>query len=158
MNLKSLSKNNLKLCNYTTIRIGGPAKEFFVPESMPELVSLAGRYGFDFYLLGGGSNLLVVDKGVSKPVIKLGKGFDSIVSNGTNIEVGAATPFARLIKRCEKESLGGLENLAGIPASLGGIKKPFQSLFYYLLNGDLPTGVLILYLKTEIIRPQILDL
>ena len=121
MNLKNLPKNKLKLACHTTIKIGGEAKEFFLAGSLPELKEVAQRYKFDFYLLGGGSNLLVADSGVSKPVAKLCGKFDFIDHAGTDLEVGAATPFARLVKYCEKNLLGGLENLAGIPASVGGM-------------------------------------
>jgi len=121
MNLKSLSKDKLKLSNHTTIKIGGAAKEFFMVASREELDCVVRRFKFNFYLLGGGSNILVADSGVSKPVVKLCGEFDFVNSSGTDLEAGTATPFARLIKHCEKVRLGGLENLAGIPATVGGM-------------------------------------
>ena len=121
MNLKNLPKNKLKLAGYTTIGIGGMAKEFFLAASLQELKEVVRRYKFDFYLLGGGSNLLVADHALSKPVVKLCGEFDFIDSVGMDLEAGAAAPFARLIKYCEKMRLGGLENLAGIPATVGGM-------------------------------------
>jgi len=121
MNLKNLPKNKLDLAGHTTIKIGGKAKDFFLAGSLLELKEVVRRYKFNFYLLGGGSNLLVSDSGVSKPVVKLCGKFDFINHADMDIEVGAATPFSRLSKYCEKTSLGGLENLAGIPASVGGM-------------------------------------
>ena len=55
-------------------------------------------------------------------MLKLGRDFDRIERDGISmIKVGAATPFSKLIKYCCDASLGGLENLAGIPGSLGGM-------------------------------------
>ena len=121
MSLKSLTKNRLKLCNYTSIRIGGPAPELFLISSWEDLKEAASRYKFDFYLLGAGSNLLVDDRGVTRPVIKLTGDFDFIGHKGYDVEVGAGTLFTQVINFCRAQALGGLENLAGIPATIGGM-------------------------------------
>ncbi len=59
-------QKNVLLKNYTTFRIGGPAKYFFVAKNKKEIikaVSVAKELSLPFFVLGGGSNLLVSDKG-----------------------------------------------------------------------------------------------
>ena len=64
---------NILMKNYTTFRIGGPAK-FFVEinseEELIEALNYANEHDLDFFILGGGSNLLVSDNGFSGLVIK----------------------------------------------------------------------------------------
>jgi len=65
-------KRNVLLSKYTTFKIGGPAKYFFEVKDKKELISavkFAKEKGLPFFILGGGSNLLVSDKGFKGVVI-----------------------------------------------------------------------------------------
>jgi len=66
-------EKNILLKNYTSFKIGGPAKYFFIVknrENLIEALRLAKKEGIPFFILGGGSNLLVSDKGFNGIVIK----------------------------------------------------------------------------------------
>jgi UDP-N-acetylmuramate dehydrogenase len=122
MNLKKIElRRHVSLRRFTTIKIGGEADSFLIAHSIEDLCEIIQDTGKDFYLLGGGSNLLVSDYLIQKPVIKLGQGFNFIRNDADLIEVGAATPLSNIFNFCLKNKLGGLENLAGIPATLGGL-------------------------------------
>lgn len=110
-----------KLLKYTTIKIGGEAKFFCLANNSQDLVRIIKELDSDFYVLGKGSNLLIKDGVLSKPVIKLGEGFSYIRLEKGLLEIGAATPLASIISYALQNSLGGIISLVGIPASLGGL-------------------------------------
>jgi len=111
----------VSLRNYTTIKIGGKAKYFYTAGNIDDLDKIVADIGPDFYLLGRGSNLLIADSLIEKPVVKLGKDFTYLREKGNLLEVGASTPLSFLIKYCLANNLSGVENLAGIPATVGGL-------------------------------------
>lgn len=122
-NLKLKFDESLK--DYTTFRIGGPASVLAEPENMEELKYLLktlGENGEKFFVLGGGSNLLVADEGFDGVVISMRRGeFVKISSEGyENLKVGAGVRIPALLEFCAKNGLEGLEFMAGIPASVGG--------------------------------------
>ena len=112
---------DVSLKKYTSIKIGGKAKRLYTAESIDDLDRIVADVGPDFYLLGKGSNLLITDSLIEKPVIKLGKNFTYLKEKGNLLEVGASTPFSFLIKYCLENNLSGVENLVGIPATVGGL-------------------------------------
>ena len=122
MSLKKIELlRDVSLKDCTTIKIGGQAQNFFVAHTVDDLCQIIGDCGTDVYFLGGGSNLLVTDDVVRVPVVRWGEEFDYIRNSGTFIEVGAGTPFSSLIQYCIENNLSGLESLAGIPATVGGM-------------------------------------
>lgn len=106
------------LRDYTTLRVGGPA-ELWEVESVTD-IAMAQRE--PFLVLGGGSNLLVHDAGVSRRVIRLGRSFNTLRSftGDADFWVGAATPVPGLVRRAQRAGLSGLEGLLGVPAVIGG--------------------------------------
>jgi UDP-N-acetylmuramate dehydrogenase len=122
MNLRRLElKHKVSLKNYTTIRVGGIARYFFSLHNIDHLHQVMRYIDEPPYILGGGSNILIKDKIIEKPVIKLGEEFSYIKDDGKIIEVGGATPFPALVKYCLEHKWGGIENLIGIPATIGGM-------------------------------------
>jgi len=117
--IELIHKVNLK--KFTTIKIGGVADNFFVVHSLEGIVKIVRDFGFSFYILGNGSNLLIRDQMIKKPVIKLGKEFSYIKQTKDYLEIGASTLFPFVIKYCIERNLDGLINMAGIPASVGGL-------------------------------------
>lgn len=84
-------KRNVLLKNYTTFKIGGPAKYFFVAKNKEELISAisaAKKNHLPFFILGGGSNLLVSDKGFNGLVVKFGQPLSWYVSKGLEWAAG----------------------------------------------------------------------
>ena len=67
-------RENVLLKSFTTFKIGGPAWVFFTPyseDSLVDALSLLKQEGLGYYILGGGSNILISSKGLSGAVIKL---------------------------------------------------------------------------------------
>ncbi len=67
-------KRNVFLKNHTTFRIGGPAKYFFTAKTKKDLIlalKTAKKLNLPFYILGGGSKMLVSDKGFNGLLIKV---------------------------------------------------------------------------------------
>jgi UDP-N-acetylmuramate dehydrogenase len=105
--------------------IGGPAKVLAHPSSVQQLSELAQRShqrGIRTYVLGAGANLLIGDQGVQEGiVIQLDDpAFRQCRLAGNLVTVGAGYDLAKLVLDTAKAGLGGLECLAGIPASVGG--------------------------------------
>jgi UDP-N-acetylmuramate dehydrogenase len=91
-----------------------------VANSIEALSGLVLKFG-QCYILGAGSNILAEDSGISKPIIMLGQDFNYIRQAGELVEAGASTKLSSLINYAVKNNLGGLDNLAGIPATIGGL-------------------------------------
>ncbi|MDR2724680.1 MAG: UDP-N-acetylmuramate dehydrogenase [Candidatus Adiutrix sp.] len=111
------------LRDFTTFRLGGPARVLAQPEDTAELQTLlaaARGEGWPVVVLGGGSNLLFDEAGFNGLVIKLGSGFAGLEGEDHLVRVGAAVASADLLAWALARGLGGLEGLAGLPGSVGG--------------------------------------
>ena len=112
-----------KFSENTTYGLGGNAIAAYMPKTVYEAKIAFDRLtsnGIPFEILGNGSNVLVSDKGISGAVICT-KSLRGIVRLDKNrLLCLAGTKVAELLAYCKKHSLGGLEYLHGIPASLGG--------------------------------------
>ncbi len=108
----------------TWLGVGGAAKYFFVPRGSEELSALVHRLGaahISFHVLGAGANLLVRDEGVSGAVLSLAApAFAAVTITGNRVRAGAGADMAKLVLRCARAGLSGLECLAGIPGTVGG--------------------------------------
>lgn len=115
---------NEKLSRHTTFRIGGPADLWIEPKDAKELKAIflfAKANNIPFFLIGGGSNLLVNDTGIQGIVVHLGSPeFKKAVVRGTSVTVGAGYNIAALVRLCCQEGLTGMESLVGIPGTVGG--------------------------------------
>jgi len=114
-------KRNVGLAKYTTFRIGGKAKYFFVARNKDEIIKAvkwAKDKNLPFFVLGGGSNLLISDKGFNGLVIKLQ--ITNYKLQITKIIAEAGTPLCSLISGAVKNNLTGLEWASGIPGTVGG--------------------------------------
>ncbi len=105
------------------MRLGGPADLFIECCSEPELLRAlelikAGKK--EFFVLGGGTNLLVRDGGFRGTVIKLCGEYEKIEVSGNSLVCGAAAPLPLAVKAAAVAGLAGLETLSGIPGTVGG--------------------------------------
>jgi len=104
--------------------IGGRAAWLAHPSGTHQLSALAARCyeaGIPVYVLGHGANVLVADNGVNGVVVQLDDPcFKQLKMNAHGASVGAGFDLAKLVLETAKAGLGGIECLAGIPASLGG--------------------------------------
>jgi len=121
---KTLNKvrYDVLLKNHTTFRIGGKAKYFFETQTEKDLisaVSAAKKLNIPFYIFGGGSKLLISDRGFQGLIIKM-KNAD-FKAKGCRIWAQAGLTLQELVKIALAEGLSGVEWAKGIPAAtLGG--------------------------------------
>jgi len=115
------------LSRHTSFRIGGPADIFVEVEDTAELCAvraLAQRDQLPLWILGGGTNVLVSDRGVRGVVVHLGRSFAALEWRpngvGTKACAGAALTFKKLVNEAIARDLAGLEFAEGIPGSVGG--------------------------------------
>lgn len=114
-------KKNIPLAPYTTFKIGGKVKYFYEAKSSDDLIKAvraAQKARMPFFILGGGSNILVSDKGFDGLVIKIQNTKYEI--QDTRIVADAGVLLGRLVNDSVKAGLTGLEWAAGIPGTVGG--------------------------------------
>ena len=117
-------KENMPLAPYTSARIGGPADILITADSADELariVKLLRKQDMEYILLGGGSNVLVSDKGV-RGVVVLNRAKGVRFHNGdqSSVTVESGVIFSNLANRCASKGLAGLEWAATVPGTVGG--------------------------------------
>ena len=111
------------LAPFTTFKVGGPAEWFLETTSADEIVDalrMAHRSGVTVTLLGGGSNVLIGDRGVSGLVIRPQRGHDRAASDATRIRADAPTTINGLVRWTVHRGIAGLEAWAGTPGTVGG--------------------------------------
>jgi UDP-N-acetylmuramate dehydrogenase len=117
-------RENVPLAERTWLKVGGAAQFFAEPNSIDELQAVIKRChneGLHAHLLGGGSNVLVRDEGVSGMIISLvADAFTKIQITGRQATVGGGASLANAITVTVGAGLAGLEPLVGIPGSVGG--------------------------------------
>ncbi len=112
-------RENVQLKEYTSFKTGGIAKIFIEPETIEALCNVLKNLE-EYYVLGNGSNLLVSDNGVSKPVIYIGKKLSEITVDGDILICHAGALLSACAQIAYKNSLTGMEFAHGIPGSVGG--------------------------------------
>ncbi len=108
---------------HTTFRVGGPADVLVMPTTQEEVIGLIqkGRETeIPLTIMGNGSNLLVLDKGIRGLVIKLGSGLCQVQRIGCCLYAEAGITLATLAGKAAQWGLTGLEFASGIPGTLGG--------------------------------------
>lgn len=105
---------------HSNMKIGGIAKEYIEIDKKDELVDLLKKKE-NVFILGNGTNTLISDGKLNRTFISL-KSINHINDKGSGIvEVGAGLDFSELIEYMEEKDYTGLENLAGIPGTVGGL-------------------------------------
>lgn len=123
-------RQNERLANHTTLRLGGPADIWLAVEQVAELVeavTLARKHAVPFFLLGGGANLLISDAGIRGLVIEnrarqLQFPPADRLASGQQVTLVAdsGVVLPNLARRCIKRGLSGLEWAVGVPGTVGG--------------------------------------
>ena len=129
------AKKNEPLAKFTTYKIGGPADVFFdarTPEEIVDVVGMAKKYDVPYFLMGGGTNILISDKGLQGLVIKNSSSTIRVVGiRGKKIsgekgleevfvETDSGTPMNKIVRFTIEEGLSGLEYHLGLPGTVGG--------------------------------------
>ena len=119
--IKGEYKRNFRISKLTWFQSGGKATIFCMPKDVDDLVAVLKKTKkIPLNIIGGGSNILIRDGGVSGIIIKLGKGFDYIQIKNNYIFCGASIKNINLSKKLAKENISGYEFLSTIPGTLGG--------------------------------------
>lgn len=117
-------KENFSLAPYTSARIGGPADILVTADTAAELariVKLLWKQEMPFTLLGGGSNMLISDKGVRGVVVmNRAKAVKFHSGDQPTVTVESGVIFSNLANRCASKGLAGLEWAATVPGTIGG--------------------------------------
>jgi len=114
-------QENIPLKNYTSFKIGGPAKYFFEAKSLKKLIEVlkeAKRRKIPFFVIGDGTKLLVSDKGFKGLVIRIQNTEYKIIDKKIIAEAGVS--LAKLVAASLKSDLAGLDWAVGIPGTIGG--------------------------------------
>lgn len=123
------------LAEHTTLRVGGPADDWWVAESEDALIAMVGRCdaeGRPVLLLGGGSNLLVADSGFPGTVIEVATtGVDARETDAGTVllRLAAGEAWDDIVSRAVARGWSGIEALSGIPGRVGAT--PVQNVGAY---------------------------
>jgi UDP-N-acetylmuramate dehydrogenase len=131
-----LLQENVPLAPLTTFRLGGPALFFVEAKSVEEVqqaVAFARSKNLPLFILGGGSNLLVADRGWPGLVLKVSiTGIDRRaceIDGKAVFDVGAGESWDRFVSQAVMAQCAGVECMSGIPGSVGGT--PVQNVGAY---------------------------
>lgn len=116
-------KQNEPLSKHTTLGIGGNADYFVEVQREDQLISLLNFINenkINFYIIGGGSNLLFSDDGFRGIIIKLSGDFCKYEIKENYVVCGSATSLSYLAQQTAQHGLSGLEQLSQIPGTVGG--------------------------------------
>jgi len=122
-------RERVPLAPFTWFKLGGPAEYLFEPQSIADLARIISRCresGTPLRFLGLGANLIVRDEGVPGVVVRLtapafNEFLDAPRSSGSHLlTAGAGVDMTKLVLSTVKRGLAGLEQIAGIPGTVGG--------------------------------------
>ena len=111
------------LSEYVTFRFGGPCRALVSVNSTDSAARLL-RYlkdsGVKYGVLGRGSNVIVPDEGFDGVILLFGSDFANIELSGTVMTCQAGALLASACVHAQQAGLSGMENLFGIPGTIGG--------------------------------------
>jgi UDP-N-acetylmuramate dehydrogenase len=118
-------ERGVRLAHHTSLRVGGPADYFALARSAQEIAESlrwARDRALDVHVIGGGTNLLVADAGVSGLVVKTAFSRASIthLDGAPILHADAGANLANLARRMANQNFGGLEWAANVPGTVGG--------------------------------------
>ena len=121
------------LRDYTSLRVGGPAKKFVEVGTESEIIAAIEAAGDSpILIIGGGTNILVADSGFEGTVIRItSHSMKSEVDacSGATLTIGAGENWDAFVALTLERGFAGLETLSGIPGSIGAA--PIQNIGAY---------------------------
>lgn len=151
-------KENIILAQYTTLKIGGAARFFCEAKDEKEIMEalkFAQEKSLSVFVLGGGSNILVSDKGFDGVVIRI-MNYGLGIRN-TNIECGAGALLSKIVSESVKAGLTGLEWAAGIPGTVGGAVRGNAGAFGSCMADTVESVKVMEISNLSKVRPSIQD-
>ncbi|MGH9650196.1 MAG: UDP-N-acetylmuramate dehydrogenase, partial [Terriglobales bacterium] len=127
-------QENVPLARLTTLKVGGPARHFADAASLDDAraaLDFARSRELPLFVLGGGSNLVVADRGFPGLVLRVAvRGIEERRENGKMIfEAAAGEDWDGFVARTVERDCAGLECMSGIPGTVGGT--PVQNVGAY---------------------------
>ena len=114
-------RHNIPAKNITTYGGKGVLGEIYLPETIEEVIDLF-RAEKDIFILGGGSNVIIPDGEIDKKVTSFAK-LNSIEIDGDKAVVAGGARLSSVVSKAREYGLGGLEFMAGVPATIGGLAR-----------------------------------
>ncbi len=111
------------LKRYTAWKIGGPADALLEPSSADELIEAietAREHNIPITILGGGTNVLVLDGGIRGLTVRIARVLNSVEVDGASVVADAGVLYPVLANATAGKGLEGLEFGTGIPGTVGG--------------------------------------
>lgn len=145
------------LAPLTTFQIGGSARYFILVQNLKDLgaiLELQQQNSCPIFILGGGSNLLIQDKGWDGIVVKLNLDYleireeNQLSPNSVSVKVGAGRLMPQLVSQMCSLGLRGLEWAGGLPGTVGGAVRGNAGCFGGEIK-DSVTQVIAFNLKTK---------
>ena len=121
-----------KLSDHTTLRVGGLATTVCEIQSPSDIQDFVHEYGNqDFFVLGGGSNIVAPDHEIKTPIayMQLVNSSTKIDGDFVEINVGAGMLWDDFVADAVDQGLSGVETLSGIPGTVGA--SPIQNIGAY---------------------------
>lgn len=127
-------RRNVPFSQLTTLAVGGPARYVLAcanGQALGQALELAHRENRPMFVLGGGSNLLVSDRGFDGVVVQLSDVHVEAHPEGaeTRVSAGAGVVWDDLVRYAVEQNLAGIECLSGIPGRVGAA--PIQNIGAY---------------------------
>jgi len=129
-------QQDVPLAPLTTLGVGGPARYFIEATTLDDVkraAAFAATKARDLFVLGGGSNLLIADRGYRGVVMKMslrGIREKGATPDGRRIfSVAAGEPWDNFVSHAVAQNCAGIECLSGIPGTVGGT--PIQNVGAY---------------------------
>ena len=113
---------NVSLKNYNTYKIGGNAKYMMKPynvDSLIDLINYLNQENIKYFILGSGSNVILPDEDFDGCIIILSN-MNEVLIDSNKVKAFCGVNMNKFINTLIESNLGGLENLYGIPGTLGG--------------------------------------
>ncbi|CAM5500940.1 UDP-N-acetylmuramate dehydrogenase [Streptomyces abikoensis] len=123
-------RHDAPLAPLTTFRLGGPARRLITATTDAEVIAAvreADEAGTPLLIIGGGSNLVISDKGFDGTALRIAT--TGFTLDGTALELAAGENWSDAVARTVEAGLAGIECLAGIPGSAGAT--PIQNVGAY---------------------------
>ncbi len=127
--IRGQALRNVSMKRYTSMRVGGKVPYLFHPldgEDVARTVRVLREKRMAFRFIGNGTNVVVADEGTDRAVIRMTRIVDAKFTktgDGATVEVSGGFPLKKLIVRCARQGLSGIEKLYGIPGTVGGAIK-----------------------------------
>jgi UDP-N-acetylmuramate dehydrogenase len=123
-------QGGVALAPFTTFKIGGPAEYYFEAkdaDAVMKAVAAATELGLSYFVIGGGSNMVVADDGIKGLVIRITA--QGLTIDGTNVTAMAGMASGLVSMKAADAGLTGLEWMVGLPGTIGGAVRGNAGMF-----------------------------